>query len=111
MRNSRILNRGPELDDWENVRFVTNLVVTLFVMPMFGLLWYMLRRAMDQGSRNKDDLAKHKLHAAETFATKTSVDAAALRIEQSVERAFERFDRKLDGIDLKLDRKADRGER
>lgn len=96
------------MGDFENVRFIANLVVTLLITPLAMVIWYQLRHAQQTADSVAEELAKHRLHATETYATKSSVDQAVNRLETSVERAFERFDRKLDAIDTKLDRKADK---
>lgn len=96
------------MGDVENVRFVVNLIVVLLATPLAMVLWSMLRAAQAKATKAAEDLARHQLHAAETFATKVELAGAVNRIEGTVNGAFERFDRKLDAIDAKLDRKADK---
>lgn len=64
---------------------------------VFKMVFSSIKDVEKSNSALADKLQRHKLHAAETFATKVDVD-----------RGFDRVMDKLDSIDDKLDNKADK---
>ena len=76
----------------------------LIATGVFGIIGWVLKLVFQMmGEQRKDlnslskRLSDHKIHAAEKFATKSDVD-----------KGFDRVMRKLENIDDKLDRKADK---
>ncbi len=78
------------------------LEVVIFVLfGLTGVIFKMVFAAIKNNENQILDIEKtlhnHKLHAAENFATKTDL-----------EKSFERIMTKLDGIEVKIDRKVDK---
>lgn len=76
----------------------------LIAAGVFGVIGWVLKLIFSIMGEHRQDhtdlsrrLSDHKIHAAETFATKTDV-----------RDGFDRVMSKLDNIDEKLDRKADK---
>ena len=81
-------------------------VVGFFVM-LTGAGWRVWARveakvkvAEDKADKNTADLAAHKLHAAETFATKAGMQEQTTQIMRAIEGVGSR----IDGVHERLDR-------
>lgn len=76
-------------------------ITIALVFPLIGWIFKMVFSTLKDVEKNHNDiqkhLADHKLHSAETFATKVDVD-----------KGFDRVMAKLDSMDEKLDKKADK---
>lgn len=76
-------------------------VIIFIVFALIGWIFKMVFSAIKEVEKEHkataESLQKHKLHAAETYATKVDVD-----------KGFDRVMNKLDSIDDKLDNKADK---
>lgn len=85
---------------WDIVLWVAGFVIS----GVFGLIGWVINMILSKIKDVEDNhqllvkgLSDHKLHAAETFATRIDV-----------EKGFDRVMDKLDNIDEKLDRKVDK---
>lgn len=68
-----------------------------FMLMVFGAIggfWYRLHGGIE---RNKEDLAAHKLHVAETYVTKAGMSEQTAQIMKAI-----------DGVGAKIDRTNDR---
>ncbi len=90
--------------DPENIRFVVETVVTVLVLPLAAVLWYLLKGAREDLARLDARLADLKLHVSETYSTKTDLNTALNTFTRAVDLVFAKLDR----IDDKLDGKADK---
>jgi len=92
-----------------------NTWLILFAGGAGVVLWWLFRSLhakVDQTDRDsnlaadwiKDDLAKFKLHCAETYVTTTALTSSIETMNRAVDAIF----KKLERIDEKLDRKADK---
>lgn len=71
----------------------------------FGaVLWVSFRDVKATGEANAKALADHKLHAAETYVTKSDLSKAIDAFNRSIDAVF----MKLDRIEGKLDNKMDK---
>lgn len=72
-----------------------------------GVFWKMydlIQKAGEKGEKAQGDLAAHKLHAAETFATKTGMQEQTAQLL----RAIESVGNRIDGLHERLDRAFER---
>lgn len=86
-------------------------VVGFFVM-LFGVatgafwrMWGLIKEAGEKGEKAQRELAAHKLHAAETFATKQGMHEQTAQIMRAIEGVAGR----IDGLHERLDRFLERG--
>lgn len=70
----------------------------------FKMILSLIKDAQTSHEKLKDDLSKHRLHAAETFATKVDVQFGFDKIMLKLENISNKFDK----FDEKLDKKADK---
>jgi hypothetical protein len=66
----------------------------------FWKMWGLIKEAGAQGLKAQQDLAAHKLHAAETFATKQGMQEQTAQLL----RAIEGVGNRIDGLHERLDR-------
>ncbi|OVE48547.1 hypothetical protein CBW21_08250 [Chromobacterium violaceum] len=82
---------------------------------MGTVAWYLYRRLQGQVDRNGEqhskalaelhkDLSEHRLHVAENYVTNTVLTRALDSLNDTIKAVFQKLDR----IDEKLDRKADK---
>jgi len=92
-----------------------NAWMVLCVTALVGLGWWLFRTLhakVDQTDRNanlavdmvKDQLSKHELYCAQNYVTNPALTASIETINRAVDAIF----KKLERIDEKLDRKADK---
>ena len=60
-------------------------------------------------SKVSTDLQEYKLHVAETFATKSGVDHQYQAVSKSITDVGERMEKRLDGMNERLDRVIEAG--
>lgn len=76
----------------------------LMVIGAISAVWWRVegkvKVAEDKAGKVADDLAAHKLHAAETFATKAGMQEQTTQIM----RAIEGVGNRIDGVHERLDR-------
>lgn len=73
------------------------MAVVGFMLMIFGAIggfWFKLHGGIE---RNKEDLADHKLHVAETYVTKAGMSEQTAQIMKAI-----------DGVGVKIDRTNDR---
>lgn len=63
-----------------------------------------IKDAEEKAAKDAADLAEHKLHAAETFATKDGMLAQTAQIMRAIETIGNRLDSGLAGLSDRLDR-------
>lgn len=84
--------------------------VAFFVLvsgAMWGIWWRIegkVKVAEDKADKAQQDLAAHKLHAAETFATKAGMQEQTAQLL----RAIEGVGNRIDGLHERLDRAFER---
>lgn len=84
--------------------------VAFFVLvsgAMWGIWWRIegkVKIAEDKADKAQQDLAAHKLHAAETFATKAGMQEQTAQLL----RAIEGVGNRIDGLHERLDRAFER---
>lgn len=66
----------------------------------FWKMWGLIKEAGAKGEKAQSDLAAHKLHAAETFATKQGMQEQTAQLL----RAIEGVGNRIDGLHERLDR-------
>jgi hypothetical protein len=71
---------------------------------VFKMVFTAIKEQREEHDKLKDSLSNHKLHAAETFATKVDVQSGFDRIMLKLENIVSRFDL----FDAKLDKKVDK---
>lgn len=92
------------MENFESIRFVIELVVSLLVTPLGLVLWWNFRTLKVQADKTKDDLAAYKLHAAETYSTKNDLSKAIEQFSRSIDAVFAKLERIEDKLDLKADK-------
>lgn len=70
------------------------------VFGAFWRMWGLIKEAGEKGEQAQRDLAAHKVHAAEVFATKQGMQEQTAQIM----RAIENIGHRIDGISERLDR-------
>jgi len=70
----------------------------------FKMILSLIKDGQTSHEKLKDDLSKHMLHSAETFATKVDVQSGFDKIMLKLENISNKFDK----FDEKLDKKADK---
>ena len=88
------------MSNTENVR----LVIEFLLVPLALLIWFLLRGLLRDQRALEKELAAFKLHASETFSTKPELGEALALLRRAVEAVFAKLER----IEDKLDRKADK---
>ncbi|TIV38921.1 MAG: hypothetical protein E5V91_12290 [Mesorhizobium sp.] len=74
------------------------------IFGAFWKMWGLIKEAGDKGLKAQQDLAAHKLHAAETFATKAGMQEQTAQLL----RAIEGVGNRIDGLHERLDRAFER---
>lgn len=80
------------------------LVLELLIVALAVVVWHMIRRNSVAQSETARELAAYKLHVSENYSTKNDLAGAVASFTKAVDAVFA----KLDKIDDKLDRKADK---
>lgn len=75
-----------------------------FIFGAFWKMWGLIKEAGEKGDKAQRDLAAHKLHAAETFATKAGMQEQTAQLL----RAIEGVGNRIDGLHERLDRAFER---
>lgn len=86
--------------DMETIRVVAELVG----IPVFGAIGWALKRAVGDLRELEKAMAEYKLHVAENYVTKNSLE----KVIEQFTRSNEAIMRQLERMDDKLDSKADR---
>ncbi|WP_245272478.1 hypothetical protein [Mesorhizobium sp. LSHC414A00] len=84
----------------------TGFIVMLLgaVSAAFWRMWGLIKDAGEKGEEAQRSLAAHKLHAAETFATKAGMQEQTAQLL----RAIEGVGNRIDGLHERLDRAFER---
>ena len=82
------------------------MAAVMFGLAIFGALtgafwrmWGLIKEAAEKGEQAQRDLAAHKLHAAETFATKQGMQEQTTQLLRAIEGVVGR----IDGLSERLD--------
>lgn len=82
-----------------------------FILALFGAasaaFWRMyglIKESRDKAEMAQSDLAAHKLHCAETFATKAGMHDQTAQLLRAIEAIGTRLDSRLDSMSERLDR-------
>jgi hypothetical protein len=78
--------------------------VVLFLVTIGGTLAGIYWRWSGMVGSVDKDLQKHKLHVAETYATKQSMNDGFASVNKTMNDIGERIDKRLDGMSGRLDR-------
>lgn len=75
------------------------MAVVGFMLTIFGAIggfWFKLHGGIE---RNKEDLAAHKLHTAETYVTKAGMSEQTAQIMKAIDNVGAKIDRTNDRLD------------
>lgn len=72
------------------------------------ILWSILNNIRTKADKTSDDLATYKVHVAETYASSAELREALAAINRSFEAYSSKLDARLDRIESKIDKKADK---
>ncbi|MES2126641.1 MAG: hypothetical protein V4463_05160 [Pseudomonadota bacterium] len=86
--------------DIETIRVLAEVVG----IPVFGVLGWALKKAIDDLRELEKAMSEYKLHVAENYVTKNSLE----KVIETFTRSNEAIMRQLERMDDKLDSKADR---
>ena len=70
----------------------------------FWRMWALIKEAGAEGRTASNDLADYKLHVAETYATKHSVNEGLAGVQRAIGEFGERLDKRFDTMTDRLDR-------
>lgn len=84
------------------------------ILALIGWVFKMVFSAIAKNEKQTGEveksLANHKLHAAETFATKVDVDRGFDRVMDKLESMDDKSDETMRSLHSKIDKKADKSE-
>lgn len=75
-----------------------------FLVMLIGAVGSVYWQFGGEVGKVRDDLAAHKLHVSETYATKAGMTEQMAALTRTVHDVGERMDRKIDGMNERLDR-------
>lgn len=75
-----------------------------------AVLWANLQETKKKADRVENDLATYRVHVAETYASSAELKDALASINKAFEAYSSKLDIRLDRIEAKIDKKADKKE-
>jgi hypothetical protein len=88
------------VDDWQNFRWVLDILLVI----VGTVMWFLMRKLIADVEALGKALDAYKLHVAENYVTQPAMTKAFEAITSHLAEVF----RKLERIDDKLDKKADK---
>ena len=86
--------------DFDSARWV----IELLLLAGATVMWFLVRKLIADLAALEKQVSDHKLHVAENFSTKTDLAKAIEAFNRSIEAVIAKLDR----IEDKLDKKADK---